>query len=72
MTIEPAVWACSRDATPAPCQEQSSVPSEYYKPGRTAGRGQSAEVIVVPLTNCTHGSDAPETGAFEIGYFFAG
>jgi len=22
--------------------------------------------------NCTHGSDAPETAAFEIGYFFAG
>ncbi len=21
--------------------------------------------------NCTHGSDAPETAAFEIGYFFA-
>ena len=23
-------------------------------------------------TNCTHGSDAPETAQFEIGYFFAG
>ena len=23
-------------------------------------------------TNCSHGSDAPETAAFEIGYFFAG
>lgn len=23
-------------------------------------------------TNCTHGSDAPETAAFEIGYFFPG
>jgi nucleoside-diphosphate kinase len=23
-------------------------------------------------TNCTHGSDAPETAVFEIGYFFAG
>jgi len=23
-------------------------------------------------TNCTHGSDASETAAFEIGYFFAG
>ena len=23
-------------------------------------------------TNCTHGSDAPETAAFEIGYFFSG
>jgi nucleoside-diphosphate kinase len=23
-------------------------------------------------TNCTHGSDAQETAAFEIGYFFAG
>jgi nucleoside-diphosphate kinase len=23
-------------------------------------------------SNCTHGSDAPETAAFEIGYFFAG
>jgi nucleoside-diphosphate kinase len=22
--------------------------------------------------NCTHGSDAPETASFEIGYFFAG
>jgi len=22
-------------------------------------------------TNCTHGSDAPETAAFEIGYFFS-
>ena len=22
--------------------------------------------------NCTHGSDAPDTAAFEIGYFFAG
>jgi nucleoside-diphosphate kinase len=22
--------------------------------------------------NCTHGSDAPETAAFEIGFFFAG
>jgi nucleoside-diphosphate kinase len=22
--------------------------------------------------NATHGSDAPETAAFEIGYFFAG
>jgi nucleoside-diphosphate kinase len=22
--------------------------------------------------NCTHGSDAPETATFEIGYFFAG
>jgi nucleoside-diphosphate kinase len=22
--------------------------------------------------NCTHGSDGPETAAFEIGYFFAG
>lgn len=22
--------------------------------------------------NCTHGSDAPETAAFEIGYFFSG
>jgi nucleoside-diphosphate kinase len=22
--------------------------------------------------NCTHGSDAPETAAFEIGYFFCG
>ena len=46
--------------------------STYYKPCRTTDRGQSAEVIVVPLTNCTHGSDAPETAAFEIGYFFAG
>jgi len=23
-------------------------------------------------SNCTHGSDAPETAAFEIGYFFSG
>ena len=23
-------------------------------------------------TKCTHGSDAPETAAFEIGYFFSG
>jgi nucleoside-diphosphate kinase len=23
-------------------------------------------------TNCTHGSDAPDTAAFEIGYFFSG
>ena len=23
-------------------------------------------------SNCTHGSDAPDTAAFEIGYFFAG
>lgn len=23
-------------------------------------------------TNCTHGSDAPDTAAFEIAYFFAG
>ena len=23
-------------------------------------------------TNCTHGSDAPQTAAFEIGYFFPG
>ena len=23
-------------------------------------------------TNCTHGSDAPDTAAFEISYFFAG
>ena len=23
-------------------------------------------------TNCTHGSDAPETAAFELGYFFSG
>jgi nucleoside-diphosphate kinase len=23
-------------------------------------------------SNCTHGSDAPETAAFEIGYFFPG
>ena len=23
-------------------------------------------------SNCSHGSDAPETAAFEIGYFFAG
>ena len=23
-------------------------------------------------SNCTHGSDAPHTAAFEIGYFFAG
>jgi nucleoside-diphosphate kinase len=23
-------------------------------------------------SNCTHGSDAPETAAFELGYFFAG
>ena len=23
-------------------------------------------------TNCTHGSDAPETAAFEIAYFFSG
>lgn len=23
-------------------------------------------------TNCTHGSDAPETASFEIGYFFPG
>jgi nucleoside-diphosphate kinase len=23
-------------------------------------------------TNCTHGSDAPETAVFEIGYFFSG
>ena len=22
--------------------------------------------------NCTHGSDAPDTAAFEVGYFFAG
>src|SRR5229473_1013532 len=22
--------------------------------------------------NCTHGSDAPETAAFELGYFFSG
>ena len=22
--------------------------------------------------NCTHGSDAPETAAFEVSYFFAG
>jgi nucleoside-diphosphate kinase len=22
--------------------------------------------------NCTHGSDAPDTAAFELGYFFAG
>ena len=22
--------------------------------------------------NCTHGSDAPDTAAFEISYFFAG
>ena len=27
---------------------------------------------IAAVTNCTHGSDAPDTAAFEIGYFFPG
>jgi nucleoside-diphosphate kinase len=38
-----------------------------------AGEGTIRKALGTSIQfNCTHGSDAPETAAFEIGYFFAG
>jgi nucleoside-diphosphate kinase len=41
-------------------------------PGK-AGRGTLREEFGSSIErNATHGSDAPETAAFELGYFFRG
>jgi nucleoside-diphosphate kinase len=44
-------------------------PTDSKKAGKDTIRGQFGTDIE---RNATHGSDAPETAAFEIGYFFAG
>jgi nucleoside-diphosphate kinase len=41
-------------------------------PGKAAPGTIRRELGTSIQYNCTHGSDAPETAAFEISYFFAG
>lgn len=41
-------------------------------PGKAAAGTIRKELGTSIQNNCTHGSDAPDTAAFEIGYFFAG
>ena len=41
-------------------------------PAKAAPRTIRRELGTSIQFNCTHGSDAPETAAFEIGYFFSG
>jgi nucleoside-diphosphate kinase len=41
-------------------------------PGKAAPGTIRKELGTSIQNNCTHGSDATETAAFEIGYFFAG
>jgi nucleoside-diphosphate kinase len=41
-------------------------------PGKAAPGTLRAEFGASIDRNATHGSDAPETAAFEIGYFFPG
>lgn len=44
-------------------------PTDATKAPKTSLRGQFGTSIE---RNATHGSDAPETAAYEIGYFFSG
>jgi nucleoside-diphosphate kinase len=44
-------------------------PTDAKKAGKDTLRGQYGTDIE---RNATHGSDAPETAAFEIGFFFSG
>ena len=44
-------------------------PTDATKAGKDTIRGQFGTNVE---RNATHGSDAPDTAAFEIGYFFAG
>ena len=44
-------------------------PTDARKAGKDTIRGQFGTDIE---RNATHGSDAPDTAAFEVGYFFAG
>jgi nucleoside-diphosphate kinase len=44
-------------------------PTDAAKAGKDTIRGQFGTNVE---RNATHGSDAPDTAAFEIGYFFAG
>lgn len=41
-------------------------------PAKAAGGTIRCDLGTSIQYNCTHGSDAPETAAFEIGYFFSG
>ena len=41
-------------------------------PGKAAPGTIRRDLGASIQNNCTHGSDAPETAAFELGYFFAG
>ena len=41
-------------------------------PAKAAAGSIRKELGTSIQNNCTHGSDAPETAAFETGYFFAG
>ena len=41
-------------------------------PGKAAPGTLRKELGTSIQNNCTHGSDAPQTAAFEIGYFFSG
>jgi nucleoside-diphosphate kinase len=41
-------------------------------PAKAAPRTIRRDLGTSIQNNCTHGSDAPQTAAFEIGYFFSG
>ena len=41
-------------------------------PGKAEAGSIRKELGTSIQNNCTHGSDAPQTAAFEIGYFFSG
>ena len=50
------------------CNGLAYNPATTYTPPKTP----TGAIYPTLEANATHGSDAPETAAFEIGYFFSG
>jgi len=54
------------------CDPEMARHHGRHRPEKSRPRHHSPRSRHSIGNNCTHGSDAPETAAFEIGYFFSG
>ena len=64
------LWSsCSRATTPSPATVRSWAPPTPLRPLRAPSASSTRTSIG---ENAVHGSDAPETAAVEISYFFRG
>ena len=73
LTALHVVWACSRHGARSAGRHQEVAHADGRDRPREGRPGTLRKEFAESIErNATHGSDAPETAAYEIGYFFAG